>query len=59
MHQGMTETTLNKLWIGSCTHCKGTLVLCMDNFGYYRKCINCGRTTGLPETAKDQATAPT
>ena len=34
----------DKWWPNSCTKCSGAMHLCKDQFGQYRKCINCGRT---------------
>lgn len=38
-----TESTYtNQWWHNACSKCHGSLFLCQDNYGYYRKCINCG-----------------
>ena len=44
----LTETSYPKYWLASCNCCQGDLVLCEDVIGHYRKCVNCGRTDGLP-----------
>lgn len=30
-------------WHDACPKCRGSLYLCKDSFGHYRKCINCGQ----------------
>ena len=32
-------------WPGACVHCHGDLQLCEDQFGAFRKCITCSRTS--------------
>ena len=36
--------SLNHFWASECPHCSGTMQLCIDNIGQYRKCVNCSRT---------------
>ena len=48
---GGFEITYNNLRTGACPRCNGTLQLCRDIVGYYRKCLNCSRETpaGIPD----------
>lgn len=56
-------------WLSACIKCGGALFLCQDNYGQYRKCINCGKQhqqqtpeqkaapSAKPERAKPAAAA--
>ena len=50
------ERSQGKIFVSSCAKCKGSEELYLDETGYYRKCLNCGRIShdSTPVPAKKQ-----